>query len=580
MYSDAGEYDDRDAFCTIVDYKNVEANKCENNIEWVLDSGCTDHIINNDNYYSNFENLQVPIDVKIGDGKILKATKVGSVFIHSQVYQNKIEIELKKVFFVEQMDRNLISFGNVTNKNKVVSIGNTAKIFNKRNELIGIAYKVNDLYKFNTVLEKKEAYIILNENKNMTLKEKFHRMLGHVNFNYLETLCKNKLVKGMPSHLEKNYLKCSTCIQNKMHNLPFKNNRHKARDILEIIHTDLNGPHRTVGYEGEKYFLTFVDDFSKIAKVYTIKSKDQVYECFGDYLNLVENLTGKKIKQLRCDNGKEYINQNIFRLAREKGIQIEPCPPYVHELNGTAERYNRTIMDTARCLLAEANLHRRYWPEVVKTAVYLKNRTLANTFKKETPYEIMMGEKPDSSNLRLYGSKIFVRIPEIKREDKWDKKSELGILVGYEKVGYRVLSNNRVVVARHVDIVEENVNIVGFKGDTNDYVMNENNQNRYDPDEKKGSGTNERVLSDENVNNEIELRRSQRNRQQPDRYSDSNYAYCIYVNYVSADSPQDYTEAINNEYYKDWQKAMNKEIECLNKNKTWTLVKCHRIREY
>lgn len=183
-----------------------------------------------------------------------------------------------------------------------------------------------------------------------------------------------------------------------------------------------------------------------------------------------------------------------------------------------------------------------------------------------------MGEKPDISNLRLYGSKIFIRIPEIKREDKWDKKSELGILVGYEKVGYRVLSNNRVAIARHVDIVEENVNIVGFKGDTNDYVMNENNQNRYDPDGNNGSGTNERGLSDENVNNEIELRRSQRNRQQPDRYSDSNYAYCIYVNYVSADSPQDYTEAINDEYYKDWQKAMNKELECLNKNKTWTLV--------
>lgn len=39
----------------------------------------------------------------------------------------------------------------------------------------------------------------------------------------------------------------------------------------------------------------------------------------------------------------------------------------------------------------------------------------------------MMGIKPDISNLKLYGSKVFVRIPEARKENKWDRKADLGI---------------------------------------------------------------------------------------------------------------------------------------------------------
>ena len=60
----------------------------------------------------------------------------------------------------------------------------------------------------------------------------------------------------------------------------------------------------------------------------------------------------------------------------------------MHELNGTAERYNRSVMDISRCLLAQAKVNNRFWPEVVCAAVYLKNRSLANTVEMKTPYEI------------------------------------------------------------------------------------------------------------------------------------------------------------------------------------------------
>ena len=62
----------------------------------------------------------------------------------------------------------------------------------------------------------------------------------------------------------------------------------------------------------------------------------------------------------------------------------------------------------------------------------------------------------------IYGSRILVRVPEVKRS-KWNRKADLGVLVGYENVGYRVLLNNKVIIVKHVDIIEENINLVGFK---------------------------------------------------------------------------------------------------------------------
>ena len=406
-----GYQDDRyNSFSTEV--QNVISNKVtldsgnDFKVNWLLDSGCTDHVINNDKYFYDSMTLEEPIKVKIGDGNVLKATKIGDVICYFLVYGKRVKVRLPNVFYVKEMNRNLISFAKVTDKNKIISRGNTSKIYDKDNELIAVAWKEDRLYKMTSMIEHKRVSVnvannVNNQKDSLTLKEKWHRILGHVNFSTLNTLCRKQLLEGIPEKLESEFMKCKICIENKMHNLPFDNNRSRAKEILEIVHSDLNGPHTTTGFNGDKYFLTFIDDYSKLAKVYPIKSKDQVYNCFVQYINEVENITGKTIKRLRCDNGKEYLNSNIYRLAREKGIFINVCPPYVHELNGTAERYNRSVMDMSRCLFAEAKVDRKFWPEVVCAAAYLRNRVLTNTIEKKTPYEIFFGKKPNTKYLRF-----------------------------------------------------------------------------------------------------------------------------------------------------------------------------------
>ena len=48
---------------------------------------------------------------------------------------------------------------------------------------------------------------------------------------------------------------------------------------------------------------------------------------------------------------------------------------------------------------------------------------------------VFFNEKPDSKYLKLYGSKVFIRVPEQKRNSKWDRKADLGILIGYDVTG-------------------------------------------------------------------------------------------------------------------------------------------------
>ena len=585
--------------------KDQKSKICENNsrvfmndfskIDWILDSGCSDHIINNDSYFIESSELKKPVVVKVGDGRPLRVTKIGKVLMYFVVDGKEFEITVSNVFYVSEMDKNLLSYAKITDNYKIVSVRDKSLIYNKFGKVIGIAYKENGLYKIESYILKNNHCV--NNSHTMTEKERYHRMLGHINFNYLNTMCKENYIDGIPKSLENIYLKCGTCIRNKMHNLPFKNDRSRARDVLELVHTDVNGPHHNTGYDNSKYFVTFLDDFSKCAIVYTIKSKSDVYTCFVDYINKVENYTGKKIKKLRCDNGKEYINRDIFNLIREKGMILDKCPPYVHELNGTAERFNRTLMDSARCLMSDANLNIRYWPEAILTASYLKNRTIANTFERKSPYEIFFGKRPNIGNLKLYGSKVFFRVHENQRDNKWDRKSDCRILVGYENVGYRVLFNGRVIVARHVDIIEEDEMLVGFNGSNE----SDNESENYDDDlvdevfvdksdspsknkspkknsspkiEKKANSSNDSEnFIDCDENESVPRRKSTRETKIPDRWGYGNSeTYYIYVNYVSANSPRTYDEALSSSESELWKDAMQREIDCINKNKTWKLV--------
>jgi transposase InsO family protein len=150
---------------------------------------------------------------------------------------------------------------------------------------------------------------------------------------------------------------CEGCVKGKHQRTSFpKDGATRASQLLEIVHTDVCGPMKTTLHGGARYFLTFIDDFSRKTHVYLLKAKGEAFEKFKQYKALAENEIGHKIKVLRSDNGGEFVSKKFDAFLAECGIQRQTSAPYSPQQNGVAERANRTIMECARSMILAQGL--------------------------------------------------------------------------------------------------------------------------------------------------------------------------------------------------------------------------------
>src|SRR3984893_1685454 len=75
----------------------------------------------------------------------------------------------------------------------------------------------------------------------------------------------------------------------------------------ELVHTDVCGPIKAASLGGSRYFVTFIDDYSRMTAVYPIRAKSDVVDKFREYRAGVEKQLSLSIKAVRSDNGGEYI---------------------------------------------------------------------------------------------------------------------------------------------------------------------------------------------------------------------------------------------------------------------------------
>jgi transposase InsO family protein len=87
---------------------------------------------------------------------------------------------------------------------------------------------------------------------------------------------------------------------------------------------------------GYVYYVSFIDDYSRKTWVYFLKSKDEVHGKFKEFKALVENLSERKIKILRSDNGGEYTLNEFRSFCRDARIKRELTTPYNPPQNGVA----------------------------------------------------------------------------------------------------------------------------------------------------------------------------------------------------------------------------------------------------
>jgi hypothetical protein len=194
------------------------------------------------------------------------------------------------------------------------------------------------------------------------------------------------------------------------------------------VHTDIC----TVGqgYNLYRYFITFIDDYSRFTHIYLLRKKSEAHKAFMDFKSLVENQHGSKIKILRSDNAPEFTEGRFKEILERSGIKLESTNPYSPQQNGVAEHYNRTVTEMTRAMLIDAKLSTFFWPLAIECANHLKNRlTHASLPSNTTPYEAFNGTKPNISYFRLFGSKCFA--PIFTPHHKMSAKGVEGVFVGY-----------------------------------------------------------------------------------------------------------------------------------------------------
>ncbi|KAG8486393.1 hypothetical protein CXB51_019730 [Gossypium anomalum] len=285
----------------------------------------------------------------------------------------------------------------------------------------------------------------------------WHLRFGHLGFFDLKLLSKENMVNGLPKINPLDQL-CEAWIKGKQHRQSFEAGKtRRARRPLEIVHSDIAGPFDIPSLGGNKYYATFIDDFSRKSWIYLLKTKSEAFDKFIEFKAMVEKQSGHFIKILRTDRGGEYTSKLFESFCKKHEIIHQLTTVYTPQQNGVAERKNRTILDMARNMVKGKYLPRTFWAEAVQYAVYLLNRCLTKSVKYKTPNEAWSNQKLGVGHLKIFRCVVYAHVADQTRK-KLDDKGVKCIFIGYEKrsKAYRLYNplTKKVIISRDVEFDE------------------------------------------------------------------------------------------------------------------------------
>ncbi|KAH9751748.1 retrovirus-related pol polyprotein from transposon RE1 [Citrus sinensis] len=450
---------------------------------WYIDSGATHHLTN------NLQNLNLGKEysgnqlLHVGNGQGLHISHIGYTSLSTSCGSS---LHLHDILYVPQLTKNLISISKLLENNNLIIefVANMCFIKDKKREVHlaqGIArgglYQLlskNDFVSNSCNLTYGPSSMLsifdsstcnhsdsaenktcipqchTNTVKSIMSANLFHQRFGHPNKHVLKcilsTLSLNCPVT-MPDF-------CDACQYGKMHQLPFYSTGIKTKAPLELIHTDLWGPAPLSSSTGYRYYISFVDDYSRYCWIFPLTLKSEALDTFKFFKNLVEKQIGCSVKALQSDWGGEYRSFQQF-LAQE-GVVFRHSCPHTHHQNGVVERKHRHIVETGLTLLAQATIPLSFWWESFHTASFLINRMPTSILNNLSPFTKLYGRKPDYHFLRTFGCSCYPFLRPYSQH-KFNFHIQKCVMIGYSPIhkGYKCLaSSGKVYIARHVTFNE------------------------------------------------------------------------------------------------------------------------------
>nr|GEU59372.1 retrovirus-related Pol polyprotein from transposon TNT 1-94 [Tanacetum cinerariifolium] len=226
---------------------------------------------------------------------------------------------------------------------------------------------------------------------------------------------------------------------------------------LYLLHMDLCGPMRIASVNRRKYILVIVDDYSRFTWINFLASKYEAPNFIIKFMKIIQVRLNATVRNIRTDNGTEFINQTLHSYYKSDGISHETSVVRTPQQNGVVERRNCTLVEGARTMLIYAKAPLFLWAEAVATACYTQNLSIICRHHGKTPYELLHNRKPDLSYLHVFGALCY---PTNDSENlgKLQAKPDIGIFIGYapKKKAYRIYNRHtrKIIETIHVDFDE------------------------------------------------------------------------------------------------------------------------------
>ncbi|XP_047266243.1 uncharacterized protein LOC107873996 [Capsicum annuum] len=247
----------------------------ENSEVWIIDTGATNHMVSKIDMITkdSLRKTDSSKQVCLPNGDTAHVTHIGSCCISPRSI-------ITNVLHLSKFKYNLMSVSKEIYNGKVQEIDKEdGGLYLLLNKLIS-----NQLQE-DTVTATSNVH-----NKHAIQKsevELWHKRLGHVSSKVL-----NKLFSLDSQDVNRSVNKCTVCPSAKQTRFVFPISIIKSLDSFDLIHVDVWGPYKVATFDGNKYFLTVVDDFTRMKWLFLLKSKADVCVSLQHFLYFVKTQFG------------------------------------------------------------------------------------------------------------------------------------------------------------------------------------------------------------------------------------------------------------------------------------------------
>ena len=317
---------------------------------WLADSGASCHMTPREDWV--FDKVSFEKPVRLADGSIINSTHKGVVrFIPLMKGASTLEFD---VLLVPLLNSNLFSWTRFSSAPNQATYCEGDNIEFLRNDKLLFTATIAPSFLGYLNVRPIAITPIPSESANAALDiHSWHCRCGHRNYDSILKMIRDGSIKDLDlSSAILPDTRCVACLAGKMTKGPHTQLAPRATGLLERVHTDVKGPIRVQGRHGERYWVTFIDNFSGRTVVYFLSHKSQVFAAFKDFSTWAKNQMNRRIlefdehdlrltvKKLRDDKGGEYISKELDAFCKEHGIDRECTQRDTPQQNGVAERFN------------------------------------------------------------------------------------------------------------------------------------------------------------------------------------------------------------------------------------------------